>query len=95
MGGVVGAVLALGGIASLAWWLRRRRAKRSPSDSLVPTVSEPFVATSGVELPDRAVSELSNQAQIKPELEVDSSGTRHELRAGSVRRRAGSPIELP
>jgi hypothetical protein len=101
-GVVIGAVAALTILACLVWWLRRRRALRalrSASDVREQTSDQHNALEGNLELPDRGLSELSNYAQIKPELDADASGTaplmRHELQAGSVRRRAGSPAEMP
>jgi hypothetical protein len=101
-GVVIGAVAALTIFACLVWWMRRRRALRavhSASDMREHASDEHNAMEGNLELPDRGLSELSNYAQIKPELDADASGTaplmRHELQAGSVRRRAGSPAEMP
>lgn len=96
---VVGAVATLTTVAALIWWLRRRRARLLASRTRAQNTSQPFSDADGVDLSDQTVQELSEDARTKPELEADASGTaphaRWELQAGSVRRRAGTPVELP
>jgi len=96
---VVGAAVALAAIVALVWWLRRRRAKRLAGSSRGCTIDQHYGVVNGTELPDQGFSELSNSTQIKVELSADASGKtpymRQELHAGSVRKRAGDPVEMP